>query len=61
MAYISKEERMRIQAERNSELNRKLMKYSKPVNKVVQRKIKKEELKHSTVDYSKKMKWLNES
>lgn len=55
MAYIGKEERMRMQEERNTELNRKLMKYNKPVNKVIQRKIKKEEIKHSTIDYSKVM------
>lgn len=55
MAYISKEERMRMQEERNTEFNRKLMKYSKPVNKAIQRKIKKEEIKNSTIDYSKVM------
>lgn len=60
MAYISKEERMRIQEERNTEINRKLMKYNKPVNKTVKKRIKKEEIKHSTIDYSKKMKWANE-
>lgn len=60
MAYLSKEERMRMQEERNTELNRKLMKYNKPVNKTVKNRIKKEELKHSTIDYSKKMKWVNE-
>lgn len=44
-----------MQEERNTEFNRKLMKYSKPVNKAIQRKIKKEEIKNSTIDYSKVM------
>lgn len=57
MAYISKKDRMRMQEERNTEINRKLMQYNKPVNKAIQRKIKKEEIKHSTIDYSKVMHW----